>query len=276
MKTFIFSLPARLRSFNEKLDVKGALCGKSWEVFNDEGAKQLFIFNTDGTLLITLNGKVIKSSWQYIPANSSVLITTDDETTMFRPAFYDNMIFALQQDGVERYMFMIDEQQKSAFPEITLKALNEYFEEKERKAIEAKRDKALSIQRKQDEEDEKQIEILEKQKADERQELYHYLVENKEVIFQEYHEHMIKQLSIALLVLVISLVCIIFGLLYIHKGILPILSTVIGFGVFCIALICFSNIIEKPDYVMKRYEADTNTQIQYLDKDDINHICEDL
>ena len=184
MKTFIFSLPARLRSFNEKLDVKGALCGKSWEVFNDEGVKQLFIFNTDGTLLITLNGKVIKSFWQYIPANSSVLITTDDETKMFRPAFFDNMIFALQQDGVERYMFMIDEQQKSAFPEITLKALNEYFEEKERKAIKAEQEKVLSLQRKQDEEDEMQIteriqiEVLEKQKANERQELYHYLIEN--------------------------------------------------------------------------------------------------
>lgn len=137
MKTFIFSLPARLKSFNEKLDVKGALCGKSWEVFNDEGVKQLFIFNTDGTLLITTNGKVVKSSWQYISANSSVLITTDDETTMFHPAFYDNIIFALQQDGVERYLFMVDEKDRQVFPELTLQSLTSYFENKQREIIEA-------------------------------------------------------------------------------------------------------------------------------------------
>ena len=176
MKTFIFSIPARLRSFNEKLDVKGALCGKSWEVFNDEGVKQLFIFNTDGTLLITTNGKVLMSSWQFIPANTSVIITAENETTMFHPAFYANTIFALQQDGVERYLFMIDEQNKAVFPEITLRALNVYFEEKERKIVEdAEREKLL-----------RQEVLLSDEKEQERSRLLEYeeisqfIIDNKE------------------------------------------------------------------------------------------------
>lgn len=155
MKTFVFSFPARLKSFNENLDVKEALCGKTWEVVNDEGVKPLIIFNADGTLLITLNGKAIMSSWQYIPADSSILISTDDETTMFHPVFYDKVIFALQQDGVERYLFMFDEAMKPLFQEMTLSILESFFRERERRVEMEELKKQLL-----EEEEEKMRELL--------------------------------------------------------------------------------------------------------------------
>ena len=131
MNTVPFSIPARIKTFNDKLDVKNALCGKSWEVFNEEGVMESFIFNTDGTLHITFDGKVLMSSWQYIPANSLILITTDNETTMFHPAFYDKVIFALQQDGEERFLFMFDEAMKPLYQEMTFTRLEAFFEEQE-------------------------------------------------------------------------------------------------------------------------------------------------
>lgn len=143
MKTYVFSFPARLKSFNENLDVKEALCGKTWEVVDDEGVEQLFFFNADGVLLITLNGKAIMSSWQYIPADFLILITTDNETTMFHPVFYDKVIFALQQDGVERYLFMFDEAMKPLFQEMTLTILESFFEEQERRVEMAELKKQL-------------------------------------------------------------------------------------------------------------------------------------
>ena len=128
MKTFLYSIPNRIQSFSKKLDVKAALCGKSWEVFNDEGVKQLFIFNEDETILITNNGKVFNASWKYIPQNSSILISTGDETIMFRPAFFNKEVFALQQDGVEQYLLMVDEEKKKSFPNLSLDTLVGYIE----------------------------------------------------------------------------------------------------------------------------------------------------
>lgn len=177
MKTFIFSIPARLRSFNEKLDVKGALCGKSWEVFNDEGIKQLFIFNTDGTLLITTNGKVLMSSWQYIPANSSVIITAENETTMFHPAFYDKVIFALQQDGVERYLFMLDEQAKPLFTEMTLERLERFFEEQEQRIKQAELEKQLLAEVELKGRQREREEVL---RIKEKEEISQFIITNKE------------------------------------------------------------------------------------------------
>jgi len=276
MKTFIFSLPARLKSFNEKLDVKGALCGKSWEVFNDEGVKQLFIFNTDGTLLITLNGKVVKSSWQYIPANSSVLITTDDETTMFRPAFYDKIIFALQQDGVERYLFMIDEQQKSIFPEITLGALEKYFEEKERKVLEVERKERMRTdpvlfaeqQRRRKEEEEKK-------KEDERIAVREYLRGKKEELFAKYaHSHKLAfYLTIAS-----TIVGVVFLMLYL---LIENDSNWLEAGICIICLpillvLCMVLAETKADYVINAYEQETGKKIEHLDKNDIKQIYEEL
>ena len=51
---------------------------------------------------------------------------------MLHPSFIDNIIFALQQDGTERFLFMINEEQKQLFYLKSLNELNSYFEEAER------------------------------------------------------------------------------------------------------------------------------------------------
>ena len=179
MKTFLYSIPNKIQSFSKKLDVKAALCGKSWEVFNDEGVKQLFIFNEDGSFLITYNGKVFNASWKFIPQNSSILITTGEETIMFRPAFFNKDVFALQQDGVERYLFMIDEKKKPLFQ--TLNTLTAYID-KETAAISNEKIETISQRPIGQQRENAVVKYPKKAKEREREEIKRWFIENKELV----------------------------------------------------------------------------------------------
>ena len=168
MKTFLYSIPKIIQSFGRTLDVKSVLCGKSWDIFNDERMKQLFIFNKDETILISNNGKVINAKWKFIPQNSSILITFDDDTLMFRPAFFNKDVIVLQRDGTELYLFMIDEQKKDSVALFTLEDIIEYIEKEitlaSMDASEQKRLRELERQRAI-----KEQQILEERKKEEEQ-----------------------------------------------------------------------------------------------------------
>ena len=171
MKTYLFDTFNRYKRFSEELDAKTILCNKSWWVFNDSGEKEVYIFNTDGSLIISVSGKVTNATWKYIPANKSVIISGNNQSYMVHPAFYDNMIFALQVDGTNEYAFLIDE---NNLPSTNLKSFSDlviYFAEKERQAVLAEKRKqqaAIEAQRQREIEREQiREEILMKNKKDE-------------------------------------------------------------------------------------------------------------
>lgn len=141
MKTYLFDALNRFRRFSENLDVKAALCNKPWQVFNDSGEKELYIFQEDGTLLVTYSGRVTHSTWQYIAANKSIVISAGEQSYMVHPAFMDNVLFALQVDGTNECAFLIDENNVQNFAPKSLTALMGSFEEKERRALEEERRK---------------------------------------------------------------------------------------------------------------------------------------
>lgn len=110
MKTFLLNIPNEIRNWNNTLDAKSVLCNQSWNVFNDEGVKEVYIFQKDGTLIASHNGKVTKAKWEYIPQNTSLIIENSDaDTFMLRPAYYDKKVLALQVDGTNNYALMVDE-----------------------------------------------------------------------------------------------------------------------------------------------------------------------
>lgn len=162
MKTFILNIPNHLRLKDQELDAKAALCEKPWVVFNDEGKKQLFIFQTDGTLLITTNGVVSRSTWQFISANSSVIIANDGNSIMFHPTFHDDVVFALEQDGANSCLFMIDERNKESFAPSTLLELGNYFSKKEQLLIAEDNKKNDAIRIKTERREQRRIEEEEK------------------------------------------------------------------------------------------------------------------
>ena len=127
----------RYKRFSEKLDVRTILCNKSWWVFNDSGEKEIYIFQEDGSLIISLNGNVTNVSWIYLSANQSLVINTKEQSYMLHPAFLDEKVLALQKDGTYFYSFMIKEEQLQSFWPKSLSDLNLYFERKRLAEVEA-------------------------------------------------------------------------------------------------------------------------------------------
>ena len=156
MKTYLFETLNRYKRFSESLDAKAVLSNKAWVVFNDEGEKQVYIFQEDGTVLITTNGIGSVKTWKYIPANKSILINGEDNSfVMLRTAFVDENILAFQLDGTDRYAFMIDENNKALFAPKTLEELNTYLvdkldKEKQKQIEQQNKDNELAEKAKQE------------------------------------------------------------------------------------------------------------------------------
>lgn len=171
MKTFLLDIADRFRRFDEQLDVKALLCNKSWQVFNDSGVKEIYIFQEDGSLIISLNGKVSRATWQYIPANRSLIINSDNESYMLRPFFQDENLFTLQLDGTREYSFLLNEAQRASFPVESLSDLKFYLEHKEERLlqIQVEKERQLALQQREEE--------LRKKKRGERKERLQAFIE---------------------------------------------------------------------------------------------------
>lgn len=171
MKTFLLDIADRFRRFDEQLDVKALLCNKSWQVFNDSGVKEIYIFQEDGSLIISLNGKVSRATWQYIPANRSLIINSDNESYMLRPFFQDENLFTLQLDGTREYSFLLNEAQRASFPVESLSDLKFYLEHKEERLLQlqVEKERQLALQQREEE--------LRKKKQREREERLQAFIE---------------------------------------------------------------------------------------------------
>ena len=146
MKTYLLDIPNKYHRFSKNLDVKAILCNKSWLIFNDSGDKELYIFQENGSLITSVNGSVINATWQYISANNSLVISFKGQH-MLHPSFKDDIIFALQLDGTDRFVFMIEESQSYSFHPKSLKELTAYFANKERRSIEERQqEKRIMLQ----------------------------------------------------------------------------------------------------------------------------------
>lgn len=145
MKAYLLSLPQQLARLSHEIDAKAILANKSWTVFNDEGVKQVFIFQPDGKLIISTSGKVFYSTWSYLDANRSIIIENGNDVRMFHPAFSDDVLLVLQQDGTQESVVMIDEANAASFAPKTLQELKEYFIAKELAYIEAKKAERIRI-----------------------------------------------------------------------------------------------------------------------------------
>lgn len=131
MKFFPYIIPQILKLNHPLDDVQKSLCNRPWSIFNDEGLKILYIFQPDGSLLITTNGIVSISEWKYILANMSIIIASDSRSIMFHPTYIDKTLYVLQQDSEDLCLFMIDENNKDSFYPKNLTEIDAYFKQKE-------------------------------------------------------------------------------------------------------------------------------------------------
>lgn len=111
MKTYLSDILNKYKKFSETLDVKTILCNKSWVVLNNTDEKRLYIFLENYSLVTSVNGKLTKGTWEYIPINKSITISFEEASYMFHPLFMngENTVLILQQDRTNNFICMIDE-----------------------------------------------------------------------------------------------------------------------------------------------------------------------
>lgn len=139
MKTYLFDSLARFKRFSESLDVATTLSNKTWVVFNDSGERELYIFKTDGKVYITANGIGYQGTWEWLSANKSLIIHKADTVFMLHPEIVEECVLVLTLDGTKDCVFLIEDQNRQSFAPKTLAQLQNHFEEKERKVLEAER-----------------------------------------------------------------------------------------------------------------------------------------
>ena len=191
MRTYLLDILNRYNRLSESLDVKTILCNKSWLIFNDTGDKELYIFQENGSLIASVNGEVINATWQYVPANKSIILSFKGQSYMLHPSFLDKNIFALQQDGTNRYAFMIDEKQSQSFQPKSLTELKSYFENIERKRIEEEQHRKKLWTEQQKEIERRRIEEERREWIKQQQEEIQQYKNKKRLEYWEYYQRSI-------------------------------------------------------------------------------------
>lgn len=109
MKTFVLNIIRDIQEYSQKLDNLLLLTNYHWVMFDDLGtSKTTYFFRENGDLIISLDGRVEKSKWEYLD-KSSILIGIREQYYLFRHGFFDEHILALKVDGKNEYAIFINE-----------------------------------------------------------------------------------------------------------------------------------------------------------------------
>lgn len=75
MKTFVADIIPQIQRFSQKLDNLTLLTNQNWVVLDQfTQSKTVYIFRSNGDLLIAVNGKVEKARWEYLGQNSMLTL----------------------------------------------------------------------------------------------------------------------------------------------------------------------------------------------------------
>lgn len=109
MRTYVADIIPKIQRFSTKLDNLTLLTNQHWVVLDElSQSKTVYIFRSNGELLIAINGKVDKAKWEYLGQNS-ILIDLKEQSYLFRHGFFDKNILALKVDSKEEYAVLINE-----------------------------------------------------------------------------------------------------------------------------------------------------------------------
>ncbi|MEZ5003196.1 MAG: hypothetical protein R2730_09170 [Chitinophagales bacterium] len=110
MKTFLLDIIPRVKQYSKKFNSIALLTNQHWvvldEIFN---SKTVYIFQKDGRLYISKDGKVEKNaSWEYLGADA-LLLDIENNSYLFRHGFFDENVLVLKLDGKDEYAVMVNE-----------------------------------------------------------------------------------------------------------------------------------------------------------------------
>jgi len=109
MKTYIADIIPKIQKFSLKLDNLTMLTNQHWVVLDElSKTKTIYIFRSNGVLLISKNGEVEKATWEYLGHNS-LLIDIKEKLYLYKQGFFDENILALKIDSKNEYAVLVNE-----------------------------------------------------------------------------------------------------------------------------------------------------------------------
>ncbi len=140
-------------------------------VFNDNDSYvEKFIFLDDKQLLVSVNGKSSYSKWEYIKANSSLVLDDDNSKYLFKIVVCNKDIIVLNIDSTDNYSFLINAK-SSKLKNVTYEDIQWYLirscnidilTDKQRRQLEE--EKKIEAQREEQEEKQREKEQLARMK----------------------------------------------------------------------------------------------------------------
>ena len=131
MKIHLQEYLNRIKSFSKRLDNFALLLEQPWITkIDDENSRCVFIFRRENKqLLMSVNGKIEKAKWDYIPSMNSLLIERKNETILYNQEFFDESIMILKIDGTDQYQLFANENKISSTIERLLENVeNQYIQ----------------------------------------------------------------------------------------------------------------------------------------------------
>ena len=180
MKYFLLNSIKRIKQYSQQLDAESVLSNKSWYVFSDTGEKIVFMFRSNAELLIVVNGKVNKGKWELLP-NKVLLIDLGSESYLYNSAFVENQLLALNLDGANDCLIMIEEGLKNQLALNSVDKIDKYLENKY--IIQPE----LELRRKKEEEEKIRLEEANRLKLiAEEEQIIRERIERKNEIYKKY------------------------------------------------------------------------------------------
>ncbi|MCD8431870.1 hypothetical protein G1L02_04285 [Tenacibaculum finnmarkense] len=133
MKKYLSGFVERLKRHSDKLDNYALLTEQPWITKTDDNNERfLMIFRQkENELLISLNGKIEKAKWDYIPSMNSLVIERNSGITLYKQGFFDDSVMILKVDGTEDYQLFVNENKiDSTIEKLLEETENKYFKKK--------------------------------------------------------------------------------------------------------------------------------------------------
>lgn len=99
MLEYIRRLLPRLKQYSESLDARSIFVDQSWILIDEDGNRHTYIFQNNGTLIVSINGQVITSRWNYIQSAKSLYLNTNTQQLLLKSAFVARGLMFLKLDG---------------------------------------------------------------------------------------------------------------------------------------------------------------------------------
>ena len=107
MKIYLQDLINRLAQFSEKLDNTSLFIDKPWVLIDSNSDRHKYIFQRNGSLLMSLNGQVKIGKWKYLAVAKSILIDRIEDKILLNQYFVNGAIMILKIDGANNQQLIL-------------------------------------------------------------------------------------------------------------------------------------------------------------------------